>query len=558
MVRMGAGPAGLAGTVGANYHLSFARQSLEHWVGYDPLVAERELTFLRAQGFNTARTFLSFDAYEADRAGFLADLHHYAFRMAKERILFVPVLFDSFGEEPSGNVLVDANSSAWVKSPATATIAAPDFESRALNYLSDVVQTVNLAQAEVGDPGLWWLADLWNEPALATVSIPLLARLLGHLAALPGAPPATVGFARFADNEPLLVGLADPLDLAVLSGHPYGMFEGVVRFQTELAKKIGAAHGGRPILVSEVGLPGLFQDYGNVLHWLENAQVGFTLWEAFVGNNQFRNLTGIFYPEPAAEGFVTVRSTTAANALWALAGRRDPGFAPPHVARYRTAEHPGFVALGPGLIQVSTGVYHELLRSHEAHYGTPFFPWLDSTKPATLTLYQKLLSWTFLSLGRFLFIDPETAATIVADLEQLNLQYGLGNDRAAEAALLRLFSQAGEMMVANGAGEPLNYPPEVLEAGFEATVNPDGTFDARFEAVVFDLDVDTLTPRFFVHELDTNALYELPITAVENTSAFVKEVTGIPLTGGKSCVLAIFATDGRGAHALRLVPVALP
>jgi len=557
MVRMGATASGLSQAVGANYHQSSAKHSLEHWASYNPLEVESQVSFLRAHGFNTLRTFLNFDLYEADPTGFLETLHHYAHTLATERMLFLPVLFDSFGSEPSGDLLADLASEVWIKSPALETIAQPDFMVRANLYVASVVQTVNQAIAEVGDPEVWWIADVWNEPSVASVGLWRLAELLETVRAQQNAPCTTVGFASFADNQGLLSTLADHTSLSVLSGHPYGMFADIIRTQVELATKIGDAYGGKPIFVSEVGLPGLFQYYGNVLQWLDTAQVGFTLWEAYIGRNQFRNLTGIFYPEPAAHGFASVRSSTSANALWSLATKRDPTFQTPSIAKVKTLS-PQFVILAPADVDLSTGAYHELLRNHELLYGTEQYPLLDVTRPITHTLYLKLMTWTFLSLGKSFDLGPVRGAAIVGALIEFDEQYLLGNEAEAEVALIELFTLASSVMLETGAGEPTNYAPEVLDTEFRVRTSSPGTIDVHFEAVVFDVDNEELSVQVFVYDDAQGTLTELPLTPIPQTSAFQLSILGIPRTNGASYKLAVFVRDAAGAHDLLVLPVTLP
>ena len=558
MVTLGEGASGLAQAVGANYHASAARQSLDHWLNYDPDRIEQEVEFLAANGFNTLRTFLNFDVYEHARERFLEDLHHYANTLATHRILLIAVLFDSFGIEPSGDPAADASSVQWLRSPGTATLGEPDFGARADLYVADVVQTITQAIGEVGDPAVWWIADVWNEPAPATVPFALLADILTAVRARPAAPSTTVGFAYFTDNGGLLAELADHTALAILSGHPYGMFEEVLATKVQEATAIGDAYGGKPLFVSEIGLPGLFQYYGSVLEWLATAGVGFTLWEAYVSADQFRNLTGIFYPEPAADGMVTVRSTTAANALWSLAMQRDPSFTPPYFARAKR-QVPGYVFLGPAHVDLSTGAYHALLRDHTAHYGTPDFPRLSLTQPATRTLYARLMTWAFLSLSKFLEVDGTTAAAILQNLSEMQVQYDMGHEAEAEAALLELFTIIAGILLANDVGEPVNYAPEVLLANFEATPNADGTtFDAHFETVVFDVDKDDLSVWFFAHDVAAGKVTEVPLVSVPDTTAYTIDVAGIPLTFGRVFEFGVFVVDGRGGLDLHVLPVTLP
>lgn len=558
MVALGEGATGLSQAVGANYHLSSARQSLDHWVNYRGSRVEDEVEFLAANGFNTIRTFLNFDAYEDDTSHFLDDLEHYARTLASQRVLFVAVLFDSFGKEPGGNPELDAESTAWIQNPASETIVEPDFMARAEEYVADVVRTVNQAIADVEDPEVWWIADVWNEPALATVTFSGLAEILETVRAQPGAPSTTVGFASCADNEGMLATLADHTSLTILSGHPYGMFEEVISTQVQQATLIGDAYGGKPIFFSEAGLPGLFQYYGNVLGWLEKTQVGFALWEGFVGNDQFRNVTGIFYPEFIADGMATVRSTTAANALWSLARLRDPSFEPPNIARAKdfTAD---YVFLGPADVGLSTGAYHAFLRDYSSLYGTPNFPLLDISLPATRALYLRLMGWTFLGLGSCLTLEPLTRGSILQNLSGLNEEYDLGNEATAETALIDLFALASGLMLEHGLGEPDNHAPEVLSAKFDATVNPDGlTFDAHFETVVFDIDNQDLSVRLFVREVEAPTLAELPLVAIPRTTAHTIDVFATPLTFGKSFEFGVLVTDGAGGVDLFVQPVTLP
>jgi hypothetical protein len=114
-------------------------------------------------------------------------------------------------------------------------------------------------------------------------------------------------------------------------------------------------------------------------------------------------------------------------------------------------------------------------------------------------------------------------------------------------------------MLGHGLGEPANHAPEVLSAKFDATVNPDGlTFDAHFETVVFDIDNQDLSVRFFVREVEAPTLAELPLVAIPRTTAHTIDVFATPLTFGKSFEFGVLVTDGAGGFDLFVQPVTLP
>lgn len=548
----------LASAVGTNYHLSSVHQSLGHWLHYDEILAEREIAFLAAHGIDTVRTFLNYDVWRDDETRFLAHLRHFVIHLSEAGIRFLPVLFDSVGLEPSGNLETDAASARWIKSPSTAALSAPEFPEHAAPYITAVVETINEAIADSGAAPPRWIADLWNEPSPADVSPALLATLVARARDHADAPETTVGFADFLQNELLLEAMAFPEALTVLSGHLYGIFREVVIDGVAAARELAAEWGDPPVFVSEVGLPGMFQYYGNVLGWLEEAKVGFTLWEAFVGNDQFRAVTGLFYPEPASEGTVAVRTTTAVNALWALVRRRRGDFEPPHLARAKEPG-PGYVALEPARVELSTGAYHRLLRDWSAEYGTDDFPVLSLEDPATGTLYIKLMAWTLVSFVRFLTLAPATETEAREKLTALQRQYAAGNLTAAENALFDLFALVAEITEEHELGEPDDYAPEILSMALDTEPNPDGTtFRAHFRTVVFDRDQDALTVQFFVHDQATGSIFELPLTSIEGTTAHEWEMASIPLTHGAPFEVAVFVTEDGEGHDLAIAPVILP
>ena len=111
---------------GANYVPSYAKNDVQIWMEYDPVVIDRELGFTQRLTLNTVRVFLNVAVYEYHPEKFLADFENFLSLADKHGLKVMPVLFDNC----SSSEVVDMNNykgKIWLPSPGFARMGDKDW-----------------------------------------------------------------------------------------------------------------------------------------------------------------------------------------------------------------------------------------------------------------------------------------------------------------------------------------------------------------------------------------------------------------------------------------------
>ncbi|MCY4593473.1 MAG: hypothetical protein OXC19_01580 [Bryobacterales bacterium] len=185
--------------------------------------------------------------------------------------------------------------------------------------------------------------------------------------------PITIGWAHAKGNE------ATGVWVDVLSYHPYGVFDRNREVWTESMREISARHGNKPIIANEVGGPGFYQAYEDVIAFFASRNIGFFLSEASIGSTRFKHVQGFFFPDGSVRDREGVEAFMAhARAQGALADRE---------LRVKTADEPGYVPVSTTKTRVEE-VVEILLRWEE-----------QDLSEDRLHYYTELLRWTDISLA---------------------------------------------------------------------------------------------------------------------------------------------------------------
>ena len=279
---------------GLNYVPHWAGSSVGTWRGYDPLQVEADLRAFRGIGCNALRVWLSEAVYREEGRVFLDKLRDFFARCEAQRIFVMPVLWDAVGAEPSGEPYDDLFG--WVKNPSTANVEDPNYwREYGDPYVEAVVEAV-------GDRPALLMWDVMNEPS----DLAFYRHYARVVDALAPNEPITIGFSQADFNQ----GVAAWPEIDVLSFHPYGCFQENVEHWTETARAISAANGNKPILISEVGSPGIMQRYEDVLANIEREGVGFLMWQAMIGPppHFLWNQDGFFFLDGEVRDLVGVQA----------------------------------------------------------------------------------------------------------------------------------------------------------------------------------------------------------------------------------------------------------
>lgn len=84
---------------GVNYLPGYAASPYQAWWNYQPAAIRKDLKLAHELGFNSARIFLSFTAYEGQPSLFLKNFTDFMAAARDEGITILPVLFDAWGTE---------------------------------------------------------------------------------------------------------------------------------------------------------------------------------------------------------------------------------------------------------------------------------------------------------------------------------------------------------------------------------------------------------------------------------------------------------------------------
>lgn len=271
---------------GANYIPSYAATDVEIWLNYDHDIIDRELGYGESIGLNCVRVFLQSLVYHHDPERFLSNLEDFVACADAHGMRTMPIIFNScFGVSPSLE-----SQHMWVANPGQDRMAE-EYWPESDKFARDVVSRF------IGDPRIiMW--DVMNEPSATPLAATEEGRkeiyeFLVHncklVCELDSTHPITVGVATH-DNSYVL----DLVD--VLSCHSYA--PDLKTFHENLSvTRDQAKAAGKPWIVSECCAPGWGSHYEMVMPELRRMGVGHTIWEIMIGRIQFRNVSGLFYPD---------------------------------------------------------------------------------------------------------------------------------------------------------------------------------------------------------------------------------------------------------------------
>lgn len=270
---------------GANYVPSYARNDVQTWMDFDPVIIDRELGLAARLKLNSVRIFLQYAVYQKDPGMFRRHYETFLELCRKHGIRAQVVLFDScFGEFPD---VVDYRGKDWMSNPGQNLIGPvhwPELE----RYISDVVGAYI-----TDDRILMW--DIMNEPLYTSYVLKgtpesieqesekiwaFVEHFLDVVKATGATQPRTVGFAS-SDKLPRLM---DKME--VLSFHNYTGDMEAFRKDVHHVKALGEKHG-KAVLISEVARRNNGQHFNQFLPILAEEKVGWYFWELMLGSTQF-------------------------------------------------------------------------------------------------------------------------------------------------------------------------------------------------------------------------------------------------------------------------------
>ena len=176
-----------------------------------------------------------------------------------------------------------------------------------------------------------------------------------------------------------------------VSYHPYGVFRETVRVRTRQAREHAEQMGGKPIIATEIGAPGWFARYEDVLRYLEEENVGFMLFESIIHTHPkypFRGPQGILYSDGETRDLVGVRAFQEVTQR--QGGVFDPDFA------VKSREDPLYAPYAPVDNGMGGPELVDLMLHWNERYGTPEYP---QVSPEHYGLYLAALNQVLYGLG---------------------------------------------------------------------------------------------------------------------------------------------------------------
>lgn len=150
--------------VGANFIPSTAINQLEMWQAatFDTVTINRELSWARSLGMNTARVFLHDLLYEQDSLGLYQRMEVFLKIADRHQIKPMFVLFDSCWDPfpktgPQRAPKPHVHNSGWVQSPGQLALKDPGQYPRLERYVKGVIKKFARDKRVL----IW---DVWNEP----------------------------------------------------------------------------------------------------------------------------------------------------------------------------------------------------------------------------------------------------------------------------------------------------------------------------------------------------------------------------------------------------------
>jgi len=321
---------------GANYIPSYAATDVELWLNYDHDIIDRELGYGESIGLNCVRVFLQSLVYQHDPERFLDNLEDFVACADAHGMKTMPIIFNScFGVAPSME-----SQHMWVANPGDDRLAE-EFWPESEKFARDVVSRF------IGDERIvMW--DIMNEPSATPLAVTedgrkLIFNFLAHhckfVRELDPTHPITVGVATH-DNAYVL----DLVD--VLSCHSYEPDLEKYREKLNITRE-QAESVGKPWIVSETCAPGWGNQYEMVLPELRRMGVGHTIWEIMIGKIQFRNVSGLFYPDGTVRRISQIEAVINKPAAGFQEKSDEEGVPILREAPGRLAEYVEFMARNP-------------------------------------------------------------------------------------------------------------------------------------------------------------------------------------------------------------------
>ena len=260
-------PKDLSNVRGFNYASAESNGETEHWLQYNPAVAERDLDYAKRLQLNQVRVFVTSAAWEKNKEAFRKNLLHFVRAAYGRGIGVMPTL--------------QYESDEWKDKAAWAN-------SR--DFVANLVTTIGK------EPGLviW---DVDNEPECCSLPPTPENRLHVEHAVymakmfheLDPVTPVTIG-AALVEN---MIEMGDAVD--VLSFHDYSPTRAQIRASIEKAKQY-AAKTGKPLVDTEIGCIARANPYDIALQEHMQAHVGWYIWELMI-TGYWGPVHGVFYPD---------------------------------------------------------------------------------------------------------------------------------------------------------------------------------------------------------------------------------------------------------------------
>jgi hypothetical protein len=256
------------GTIrGANYCYAEYGGHSGMWSNYSEKITERDLDFAQRVGINQVRTFITYQAYQANPEQYRKNLQHLVRAAEARGIGVMPVV--GYGPQMQGNGYPGAEE--WAK------------------FLVDALGK---------EPGLaFW--DVYNEPDYppnqperSAPRVAFAKHMAGVFRKLDGQTPVCIGFAYEYTMEDCVN------DVDVLVYHGYQQTREAVRADIERAR-LAAAKARKPVLNSEIGCVCRANPYDMAIQEYMDAGVGYYMWELMIvwNGRGWGDVHGIFYPD---------------------------------------------------------------------------------------------------------------------------------------------------------------------------------------------------------------------------------------------------------------------
>jgi hypothetical protein len=280
---------------GFNYQPASTRGYTQEWEDYPHDEVDRELGYAQKLRFNTARVFLSYNAWLHDKAAAAARLKDFVRTANAHGIRTMVVMVDLPGQMMPD--LFEDSAKPKLREWAAAMVAAVGKEPGLAFW--DVANEPDLVRIPQFMPNT-------NQPQRIAVAR-YMAKLLHEL---DRRTPVTIGCLYLTCTAQT----ADVVD--VLSYHDYSMTRAQMAADIKRAQAL-AASVGKPIITSEMGCTGRANPYDIEIEEHRKAHMGWIIWELMIAH-AWGPIHGVFYPDG------TVRDPTIALAILGIFRNRGP------------------------------------------------------------------------------------------------------------------------------------------------------------------------------------------------------------------------------------------